>query len=81
MTAKTKMQHGFLARITFRPEYSVYFSESGAEVVEMLYTEDDDVYEFIEMMQECEEHILEATVLFPSGQIIDARHLSTNAQE
>lgn len=81
MTRKTRMKEGFLARVTFNREDSSYFSEEGNEVVEMLYTQEDDVYEFIEFMQEHEEHIVEATVLLPNGTIIDARSLSTNAEQ
>lgn len=47
----------------------------------MLYTDDEDVYEFIEFMQEHEDFIIEATVLMPNGTIIDARSLSTEAEE
>lgn len=78
---RTKMKTGFLARVTFSREDSSYFSEEGNEVVEMLYTDDKDVYEFIEFMQEHEDFIIEATVLMPNGTIIDARSLSTEAEE
>ena len=78
---RTKMKTGFLARVTFSREDSSYFSEEGNEVVEMLYTDDEDVYEFIEFMQEHEDFIIEATVLMPNGTIIDARSLSTEAEE
>lgn len=78
---RTKMKTGFLARVTFTREDSSYFSEEGNEVVEMLYTDDEDVYEFIEFMQEHEDFIIEATVLLPNGTIIDARSLSTEAEE
>jgi len=81
MPAKTRMTSGFLARVTFDQDASEYFSEDANQVMEMLYPEDEDVYEFIEFMQEHEDYVIEATVLFPDGRIIDARSLSTNAED
>lgn len=78
---KNVMPSGFIARITFTPEDAVHYTPEGHQVVEILYPEDDDIYEFIEFMQDNEDYVQNATVLFANGTIVDARSISTNAEE
>lgn len=77
--ARTKAAYageGFIARLTFRDESASYYSPNGHPIVEMRYTDTDDVQEFVAFMMEHEAHIIDATVLFANGTIIDARSLS-----
>jgi hypothetical protein len=76
--ARTKAvtpEGGFIARLTFRDESASFYSPNGHPIVEMRYTEDDDIQEFIAFMMEHEAHITDATVLFANGHMIDARSL------
>lgn len=74
------MTAGFLARITFREEVAVEYSFDGSHVCEMLYTEDEDVYELIDFIEQHQDNIVDVQVLLPTGQVIDARELSTQAE-
>lgn len=66
---------GFIARVTFDPDSAEHYSPNGHSIVEVRYTEQDDIHEFIAFMMEHEAYIIDATVLFSSGLMIDARSL------
>lgn len=72
---------GFIARVTFKEEMAVDYSFDGTHITEMLYTEDEDVYELIDFIEEHKDNIKDVSVLMPSGQVIDARQMTTQAEE
>jgi hypothetical protein len=77
---KNNMTSGFLARVTFFPEAAEAYSFCGSQIVEMLYTEDEDVYELIDFIEQHKDAIKDVMVLMPGGQVIDARQMSTQAE-
>jgi hypothetical protein len=82
MTQTTpKWETGFIARLTFDPKWAKDYSFQGHQVVETFYAEDEDVFEFIDFAKEHEDYILAATVLMPDGKVIDAKAMSTFAEE
>lgn len=79
---ETAMEQGFLARFTFKPGCEWFYAESnGQGVVEILFPEDEDVYELIEFCEEHKDHIENVTVLLATGEMIDAKALTTASQE
>jgi hypothetical protein len=77
---KTRLVSGFLARIEFNPAMASNYT-FGPSVVEMLYPEDEDRYEFIDFYEQHKEAIESATILLANGVVLDASDLSTFAQE
>lgn len=74
------LKSGFLARVCFYPDKAPDFT-LGPTVVEILYPQDDDRYEFIDFYQQFQNCISSATLLLADGSVIDASELSTEAQE
>lgn len=72
---------GFVARVTFKDNYANYFSHDGNPIIEMFYPDDEDVFEFIEFVEEHRPYVVEATVLMPDGKVIDARAMGTFAED
>jgi len=84
MTAKlkTKLKKGFLARFTFKQGCESYYTNSkGCNVIEVVYPEDDDVYELIDFCEEHRDFIENVTVLMADGNILDAKAITTASQE
>jgi hypothetical protein len=72
---------GFVARVSFNPEYASQYTCNGNSVLEMFYPDDEDVYEFIEFIEEFKQDVVSATVLMPDGKVIDAQSMSTFAED
>ena len=76
------LDEGFLARFTFKPGCEWFYCDSkGQGVVEVIYPKDEDVYELIEFCEEHKDHIENVTVLLATGEMIDAKALTTASQE
>lgn len=78
---ENSMTAGFLARVTFKEEVAGDYCFDGTHVTEMLYTEDEDVYELIDFIEDHKDYIKDVLVLLPNGDVIDAREMTTNAAE
>lgn len=80
MAEQIQFTEGFLVRTTFLDAYAKYYSPEGSVVIEQLYPDNEDLYEFLEFLQDNDQYIVDSTVLLPTGQVIDARSLPTNAE-
>jgi len=77
---KNKLVSGFLARIEFLPDRAPDFT-LGPSVVEVIYPEDENRFEFIDFYEQFKDAIASATLLMADGTVLDASQLSTLAQE
>lgn len=80
-TIKNNLVSGFLTRVRFKAEYAEQFSAEGSQIVETIYPEREDIYEFIDFCIEMEQFILDATILTAEGKVYSQDEFPTYAEE